>query len=107
MKTLLAKGNIPESDVTFFSVRYDFTPFFNDKTDLWPVYRNSQGPILMKKLEAAGEAAVRETLEEFAERGVSEDDLQKFKAGYESGRVFGLMPHPEAFNHYSNHPSWP
>ncbi|MEJ2535282.1 MAG: insulinase family protein, partial [Gammaproteobacteria bacterium] len=37
------------------------------------------------------EAAVRETLEDFAERGVSEDDLQKFKAGYESGRVFGLQ----------------
>lgn len=24
-----------------------------------------------------------------------------------SGRVFGLMPHPEAFNHWSNHPDWP
>ncbi len=23
-----------------------------------------------------------------------------------SGRVFGLMPHPEAFNHPSNHPDW-
>ena len=23
-----------------------------------------------------------------------------------SGRVFGLMPHPEAFNHYTNHPDW-
>ena len=37
------------------------------------------------------EVAVRETLEEFAGREVSEDDLQKFKAGYESGRVFGLQ----------------
>lgn len=37
------------------------------------------------------EAAVRETLEEFAERGVSEDDLTKFKAGYEAGRVFRLQ----------------
>ncbi len=37
------------------------------------------------------EAAVRETLEEFAERGVSEDDLQKFKAQYEAGQVFGLQ----------------
>ena len=37
------------------------------------------------------EAAIRETLEEFANREVSEDDLQKFKAGYESGRVFGLQ----------------
>ena len=37
------------------------------------------------------EAAVRETLIEFAEREVSEDDLQKFKAQYEAGRVFGLQ----------------
>lgn len=22
------------------------------------------------------------------------------------GRIFGLMPHPEAFNHFSNHPRW-
>jgi phosphoribosylformylglycinamidine synthase len=24
-----------------------------------------------------------------------------------TGRVFGLMPHPEAYNHPSNHPRWP
>lgn len=24
----------------------------------------------------------------------------------ETGRIFGLMPHPEAFTHYTNHPSW-
>jgi len=24
-----------------------------------------------------------------------------------SGRVFGLMPHPEAYNHVTNHPDWP
>ena len=24
-----------------------------------------------------------------------------------TGRVFGLMPHPEAFNHFTNHPHWP
>ena len=23
-----------------------------------------------------------------------------------SGRIFGLMPHPEAYNHVSNHPDW-
>ncbi len=23
-----------------------------------------------------------------------------------SGRIIGLMPHPEAFNHYTNHPHW-
>lgn len=24
----------------------------------------------------------------------------------ESGRIFGLMPHPEAYNHFTNHPFW-
>jgi phosphoribosylformylglycinamidine synthase len=24
----------------------------------------------------------------------------------QTGRVFGLMPHPEAFNHVTNHPNW-
>jgi zinc protease len=37
------------------------------------------------------ETAVRNTLDEFATREVSVDDLQKFKAQYESGRVFGLQ----------------
>ncbi len=23
-----------------------------------------------------------------------------------TGRIFGLMPHPEAFNHFTNHPLW-
>ncbi len=23
-----------------------------------------------------------------------------------SGKIFGLMPHPEAFNHFTNHPDW-
>jgi len=23
-----------------------------------------------------------------------------------TGRIFGVMPHPEAFNHYTNHPDW-
>jgi zinc protease len=37
------------------------------------------------------EVAIRETMDEFAKREVSADDLQKFKADYESGRVFGLQ----------------
>ena len=24
----------------------------------------------------------------------------------ESGRIFGLMPHPEAYLHYTHHPRW-
>jgi len=26
--------------------------------------------------------------------------------GNAQGNVFGLMPHPEAFNHFTNHPNW-
>lgn len=37
------------------------------------------------------EAAIRETIAEFAEREVSADDLQKFKAQFESRRVFDLQ----------------
>jgi NitT/TauT family transport system substrate-binding protein len=55
MRTLLAKAGIGESDVHLFSVRYDYTPFFRSEVDIWPVYRNAQGPILTEKLEAAGE----------------------------------------------------
>ncbi|GBC61275.1 nitrate ABC transporter substrate-binding protei n [Desulfonema ishimotonii] len=50
MRTLLAKGGIEEREVRLFSVRYDFTPFYQKKVDIWPVYRNSQGPILAEKL---------------------------------------------------------
>jgi zinc protease len=37
------------------------------------------------------EAAIRETIDEFTEREVSEDDLQKFIAGFESGQIFGMQ----------------
>jgi zinc protease len=37
------------------------------------------------------EQAIRETLAEFAAAGLSEDDLQKFKAQMESGQVFGMQ----------------
>ncbi len=55
MNALLAKHHIEKSEVTFYSVRYDFTPFYQGKVDLWPIYRNAQGPIIGNKLKAAGE----------------------------------------------------
>lgn len=55
LRTLLTKAELTERDVKLFSVRYDYTPFYRDQVDLWPVYRNAQGPILAKKLEAEGE----------------------------------------------------
>ncbi|OQX23003.1 MAG: nitrate ABC transporter substrate-binding protein [Desulfobacteraceae bacterium IS3] len=56
MRTLLAKAGLTERDVKFYSVRYDYTPFYQDKTELWPVYRNAQGPILEDK---SGKEALR------------------------------------------------
>lgn len=56
MRTLLAKGNIAEKDVTLFSVRYDYTPFYRKKVAIWPVYRNSQGITVGNQLVAEGEA---------------------------------------------------
>jgi NitT/TauT family transport system substrate-binding protein len=56
MRTLLAKGKITEDQVTLFSVRYDYTPFFQGDVDIWPVYRNSQGIFISQKLIDEGEA---------------------------------------------------
>lgn len=56
MRTLMATAGITEKDISIFSVRYDYTPFYQKRVDVWPVYRNSQAPILEKKLGESGEA---------------------------------------------------
>jgi NitT/TauT family transport system substrate-binding protein len=56
MRTLMAKGGVTEKDIDVFSVRYDYTPFYQKRVDVWPVYRNSQAPILEKKLGDLGES---------------------------------------------------
>jgi len=56
MRTLLAKAGIAENEVTLYSVRYDFTPFYQKKVDIWPCYLNTQGVILKEKLNKEGEA---------------------------------------------------
>ena len=55
MRALLAKYEISEDQVELYSVRYDFTPFYNGEVDLWPLYRNAQAPIIGEKLLKAGE----------------------------------------------------
>ncbi len=57
MRALLAKYGIAEGEVELFSVRYDYTPFYQGEVDLWPVYRNAQGVFLEEKLRQAGETA--------------------------------------------------
>jgi NitT/TauT family transport system substrate-binding protein len=54
MRTLLGTAGLSEKDVRFFSVRYDYTPFYNRSVTLWPVYRNAQAILLGEKLKAAG-----------------------------------------------------
>jgi len=55
MKTLLARGGINENELTLASVRYDYTPFYMDKIEVWPVYKNAQGIIIGEKLRKEGE----------------------------------------------------
>ncbi len=55
MNTLLAEAGLDNSDVKLFSVRYDYTPFYRHQVQLWPVYRNAQGPIIAAQLNKAGE----------------------------------------------------
>ncbi len=57
MEALLAKAKIRENDLSISSVRYDYTPFFRKKVDIWPVYRNTQGIFLSDQLAKAGEKA--------------------------------------------------
>ena len=53
MRTLLAAERLSEQDVRLFSVRYDYTPFYRRQVQLWPVYRNAQGPIIAAQLQKA------------------------------------------------------
>jgi NitT/TauT family transport system substrate-binding protein len=55
MRALLARHDIDENEVEFFSVRYDYTPFYEGNVDLWPIYRNAQAVIIGNRLLDAGE----------------------------------------------------
>ena len=52
MRTLLAKAGLVEPEVKLFNVRYDYTPFYRGQVDIWPVYRNTQGIIIGRKMQA-------------------------------------------------------
>ena len=57
MRALLTKYGIATDAVDFFSVRYDYTPFFQKQVQLWPVYRNAEGVFIQQKMDRAGETA--------------------------------------------------
>lgn len=55
MRALLSKYKITCREVKFFSVRYDYTPFYQGEVDLWPIYQNAEGLVIGEKLRKAGE----------------------------------------------------
>ncbi len=73
------------------------------------VVRNNDA---MSALTASGLVALRYTAQEVDAREVSYPDDPNGSDGHVAGicdltgRVFGLMPHPEAFLHPENHPQW-
>lgn len=55
MRTLLAQAGIKDNQVELYSVRMDYTPFYQKRVNLWPCYINSQGVQIGGKLKAEGE----------------------------------------------------
>jgi len=55
MRTLLAQAGIKDSLAELYSVRMDYTPFYQKRVHLWPCYINSQGVQIGGKLKAEGE----------------------------------------------------
>ena len=55
LRALLAHYAVAENQVSLFSVRYDYTPFYEGRVDFWPLYLNAQAVIIGEKLEKAGE----------------------------------------------------
>jgi NitT/TauT family transport system substrate-binding protein len=71
MRALLSKFHIAEQEVGLFSVRYDYTPFYEKKVDLWPVYRNAEGIVIGEKLRLADESIRFFSPDEFGIRFVA------------------------------------
>lgn len=55
MRTLLTKAKLSEDQVRLYSVRLDFSPFYKHEVDFWPVYINTQGIEIGRRLKTAGE----------------------------------------------------
>lgn len=71
-----------------------------------------ESPSLLEELKSTGQIALQyihpETKEITMEYPFNPNGSVEAIAGLcdPSGRIFGLMPHPEAFNHFTNHPRW-
>lgn len=56
MQSLLYRAQISNNQVRLYSVRLDYTPFYKGSVDLWPVYINTQGVEIKRKLMSSGGA---------------------------------------------------
>lgn len=81
-------------------VRHGEGKFYTSEEDMGTLLKNNQ--VVMQYVDEKGEAAngrwpmnPNGSLRDIA--GICDP----------TGRIFGLMPHPEAFNHFTNHPNWP
>jgi len=97
----------PESPCVFtgglssleFPVRHGEGKFYAVDEDVDRLFKNNQ--VVMQYADENGNPAQ-------GEWPLNPNGSLKDIAGIcdPSGRIFGLMPHPEAFNHYTNHPEW-
>jgi phosphoribosylformylglycinamidine synthase I len=86
-------------DLAELPVRHGEGKFFTDATTLAELWRNNQ--VAIQYAQPDGELA--DGRFPFNPNG-SISDI----AGIcdPTGRIFGLMPHPEGYNHWTNHPDW-
>ena len=108
MRALLARYGIAENEVSLFSVRYDYTPFYEGRVAFWPLYLNAQAVIIGDKLAQAGETfdvirpdrlgvkfvansvvTTREMIEKHP------DTVKRFLAALRQGWQDALNPHNE------------
>ncbi len=54
---LMKKYHLTEDDVNLYAVHYDYAPFWKGKVNLWPVYRNTEGIVLSRKMAAGHRTA--------------------------------------------------
>ncbi len=80
-------------------VRHGEGKFFTSDEDMHHLFGNHQ--VVMKYADVDGEDAD-------GEWPLNPNGSLRDIAGIcdPTGRIFGLMPHPEAFNHITNHPDW-
>lgn len=80
-------------------VRHGEGKFYAANEDIDRLFKNNQ--VVMQYADGKGDAAE-------GEWPLNPNGSRWDIAGIcdPTGRIFGLMPHPEAFNHYTNYPDW-